>query len=185
MNYQRLTKDSSASPPTDSGRGGSSQSKKAPARLLSKCLIVIGIVLGVVLLCGVTLRTSVSMISEQAATTIKSDVDHTQSRAHKLSQRAIANERIREEARRADRQLLQDRRDRLWSEDSRPRTNKNDVYHRWYSEVREIEAQLAEAEVIQANLKQEEAENGPLAEGTVLWHRKQRLIELRADAPQL
>jgi uncharacterized membrane protein len=185
MNYQRHTNESSASTPTDSGRGGSSLSKKTPAKLLSKCLIVTGIVLGVVLFCGLTLRTSVSMISEQASTSKASGVDHTQSRAHKLSQRAIANERVREEARRADRQLLQDRRDRLWSEDSRPRTNKNDAYQRWYSEVREIEEQLSEAEIIQANLSPEEAAKGPLAEGTVLWHRKQRLIKLRADAPQL
>lgn len=143
-------------------------------------MLGVTILLSVLLLCAVVLRVSVRMVSDQHNERLSIDINQV---SH--SDRQQEYTRIREEARREDRELLDQRRNRLWREASRKRPGKFEAYQRWHREVQEIEAQLAEAEFIQSQLTPEQATEGPLAEGTVLWHRKQRLRELRADMPQL
>ncbi|MCM2372431.1 hypothetical protein [Aporhodopirellula aestuarii] len=167
------------------GKDGSPHTPTPKNNSLSKALLSVGAMLSVILLCGLGLRISVGMISEQSR--VSTDVTASpvsRSKAERLTERQLENERIREEARRKDRELLDRRRERLWREQCVDRPDKTAAYQIWYREVEEIEQQLKVAEEIQATLRPEDANHGPLAEGTVLWHRKQRLMELKADAPR-
>jgi len=143
-----------------------------------------GVVLSVIALCGIGLRLTIGLVSDQKPAVIDGTIQRV-SHAGQLSKRDRENELVREEARRADRDLLQRRRDRLWRDECRERPGKFAAYQSWRRQVDEIEEQLADAEAIQSQLTPEQAPRGPLAEGTVLWHRKQRLLELQADAPTL
>lgn len=167
-------------------RGGSPRNPAPTMHPLSKGLLAVSIMLGVILLCGLALRMSVGLVSDQQHASLGVSAKQvSRSNDEQLSERQREIERIREEARRKDRELLNRRRERLWREQCVDRPDKTAAYQNWYHEVREIEDQLKSAEEIQAQLGPEEAKNGPLAEGSVLWHRKQRLLDLKADAPSL
>ncbi|MFG0253627.1 MAG: hypothetical protein ACF787_00795 [Rhodopirellula sp. JB053] len=186
MSNKVSSNDSLASASALLGRGGSLRTEQPSMSPLSKGVLAVTAMLVVVLLCGVGLRVSVGLVSDQPhASEGLSVTPVSRSKGRSLTARQREHERIREEARRKDRELLSRRQERLWREQCIDRPDETAAYQKWYAEVREIEDQLQVAEQIQSQLGPEDAEHGPLSEGTVLWHRKQRLLELKADGPRL
>lgn len=151
---------------------------------LKLILLTITVLLGLMLACGVTLRLSVGLTSDPPVAPSAPAELSENSKTHPRTDRQKEHERIREKALRDDRWLLQQRQDRLWREQNRDQPPRFAAYEKWLAEVTEIEQLVAEAEQVQSGLSPEESLRGPLAEGTLLWHRKQRLLQLREDPPQ-
>lgn len=188
-----------------SSRGGSSRSKTEPQpnrpdRRIRRYMFMLGICFATIFACLVGLRLCVAVVSNEAANaTTSGSQSRSGSKTSELVETQLDYEQIRETARQQDRQWLRRRNDAIWHDQHRDRPGPAVVYERWNREVVEIEQQILVAEKIEAEQMEADRAAGetmdaataateifpaPPIEDSLLWHRKQRLKELKADAPR-